>query len=333
MKTKIAILMIITLILATLACASNAPQQVGVVPNVEQQNTSEPIPMPTAIQAIQAPQEYQIGDIIKIGDTNIVVLGWSDLPAGEIIEPHDGFKFIGVDMIIVNNSTNSVNISAMLQMSLKDSTGQKYDYDFLASSSGAAAPDGEILPGEKVRGQAAFEIPLGATGLVFVYDDSIFGTGKIFVYLGDAPYLVAVPAELEGESQQQIFNIGDVVSIGGIDIFINEVTFPTGNEYSSPELGNRFILVDVSITNNRSEAASISSYMQMELKDSTGQTYTMDFTAQAVSNATGPDGELAPGEMIRGQVGYQVPEAASGLLFVYDASLFGEGKVFISLGF
>ena len=53
----------------------------------------------------------------------------------------------------------------------------------------------------------------------------------------------------------------------------------------------------------------------------------------ATSDAgTTPEGEIAAGETIRGQVGYQVPETAGGFVFVFDADVWGLGKVFFELG-
>jgi hypothetical protein len=43
------------------------------------------------------------------------------------------------------------------------------------------------------------------------------------------------------------------------------------------------------------------------------------------------DGEITPGEKLRGQVGFQIPEDAQGLTFVFDADVFGHGKVFVAL--
>jgi hypothetical protein len=69
----------------------------------------------------------------------------------------------------------------------------------------------------------------------------------------------------------------------------------------------------------------------MYLKDSTGEKYTFHLGAQSIIDSGLPDDELQPGERIRGQIGFQVPKNASGLVFVFDAEVFGFGKVFIAL--
>lgn len=87
----------------------------------------------------------------------------------------------------------------------------------------------------------------------------------------------------------------------------------------------------MSITNNTNESQAISSLLQMNLKDRTGQLYSVDLVSQVASGGTSPDGELAPGETLRGQISYQVPVDAQGLVFVFDGDVFGSGKVFVSI--
>jgi len=40
------------------------------------------------------------------------------------------------------------------------------------------------------------------------------------------------------------------------------------------------------------------------------------FRASVASGGSGPDGEIAPGEKVRGQVDFQTPNDAKGLVFV-----------------
>jgi hypothetical protein len=72
----------------------------------------------------------------------------------------------------------------MLQMKLKDDTGQQYGIDLLAATAaGGSAPEGELAPGETVRGPVGFQVPADATDLIFVFDGNLFGSGKVFVRL------------------------------------------------------------------------------------------------------------------------------------------------------
>jgi hypothetical protein len=138
---------------------------------------------PTAApQPTPSTQEFKIGDIINIKDFNLAVLGWEEPKGNEFAKPDEGKKFIAVELVIVNASKNSTSISSLAQMELKDSSGQKYAVDFLASTAaGSKAPEGEIAAGEKVRGKVGFAVPVDAKGLIFVFDASLFGSGKVLL--------------------------------------------------------------------------------------------------------------------------------------------------------
>ncbi|MDR3563915.1 MAG: DUF4352 domain-containing protein, partial [Negativicutes bacterium] len=78
---------------------------------------------------------------------------------------------------------------------------------------------------------------------------------------------------------------------------------------------------------------NLSTLMQMTLKDSAGQTYSVDDSAEAASGGNSPLGDLAAGQTLRGQLGYQVPNDAKGFQFVFDINSISNGqKVFVDLG-
>jgi hypothetical protein len=279
-------------------------------------------------------QNYKIGDVIAIGDHVLVVLGWENIPANDFGQPEAGKKFVAVELLIVNNSQSAMSISTLLQMSMKDDTAQKYDVDFTASIAiGGSSVDGELSPGERIRGKVGFQIPENAQGLQFVFDASVFGTGKVFIDLGGEPVKVEPPAELAGETEQQTYNIGDVVQIGSVAITVNGTSNPPGDQFNTPNAGNKFLVIDLTVENKGSTALSFSfsTLLQTYLKDSSGQKYEVDFGASIASGGSSPDGEIAPGEKLRGQIGFQVPESPVGLVFVFDADVWGTGKVFVAL--
>jgi hypothetical protein len=334
------------LVLSSIACGSSAsPTKVGELPSsgqVGQSTTagqptaaSEPTSMPAqqATNTPAGPVTYKVGDVIQIGDSSMVVLGWSQPEGDQFNKPEAGDQFVAVDVLLVNTGSSAAHVSSFLQMTLKDETGQKYNPDLMASTAaGSSAPDGELSPGERIRGKVGFQVPEDAAGLTFVFDADVFGTGKVFVNLGAEPISVEPPSDLmAGEQEQETFAIGDVIQIGDSTLTVNSADEVPGSTYNKPDTGNKFIVVDLTIQNNSSDSAAISSLLQMSLKDSTGQKYEVDLMAQVASGGTSPDGELAPGEKVRGQVAFQVPEDATGLVFVFDADVFGTGKVFVSL--
>lgn len=327
-------LVLALLLLASLACGGTAsPTLVATAPSGE-----TPAPAATSAQPTQAaptpagPQTYNVGDIISIGDSVLVVLGWEVVAGDQFSKPDAGNKFVAVDVLIVNQSKSSASISSLLQVSLKDETAQKYTVDLLATTAAKGGSiDGELAPGERVRGKIGFQVPENAQGLQFVFDADVFGAGKVFVNLGAEPIALEPPAEIAGETAQQTFNVGDTVEIGTLTLTVNEITYPAGDQFNKPSSGNKFLVVDLTIENKGTSAASISTLLQMWVKDSTGQKFTVDLMATTAAKGATPDGELAAGEKIRGQVGFQVPENATGLVFVFDGDVFGAGKVFVAL--
>lgn len=340
------LLAIFSILAITLACGgTETAKKVGEVTKSEaitEQTTAEPpvtldsgaaTPNLEATKPTpQALNRFKVGDIIDLDDTELVVLGWDTVSGDEFTKPQEGRKFVAVDLLLVNQGTDSASVSSMLQMGLKDDTGQRYDIDLMASvAAGGTTPEGEISPGERLRGKVAFSIPTGATGLEFVFNNSAFGGEKVFVELGPAPVAVQPPEQLSGETEQKQFSVGDRIEIGDLVMTVNGVASPPGGDFNKPEEGNRFLVVDLTLENRGAASKAISSLLQMSVKDDQGQKYDVDLMASSASGGTTPDGDIAAGETIRGQVGFQVPVDSQGLVFVFDADVFGYGKLQVDL--
>jgi hypothetical protein len=275
---------------------------------------------------------YQIGDIVSIGDSVLVVLGWREIEASQFLAADEGKKFVSVDAIVINQSNSEKSISSMLQMTLRDETAQRYNPDLSAIvASGVASIDGPLRPGERIRGQVGFQVPEDVQGLQFVFDASLFGGQRVVVDLGDEPILMPPPDEILGETEQEVFAINETIQIGSMLLVVNDVAYPAGDQFNRPSEGNKFLVVDLTLENSGNTTASVSTLLQMWVKDPTGQQYQVDLSATVASGGTTPDGELVPGERIRGQVGFQVPMDMEELVFVFNAEVFGAGTVFVAL--
>ena len=288
----------------------------------------------TPPESSQLPREiiYNVGDIISINNTILVVLGWDQPPGGDFNPPDAGKEYLVVDLMIANQGEKSFNISPAFQMTLKDNSGQKYNVNGKANiASGSNTPGGEINPGEVIRGKVGFHIPEDQATYIFVYEANLIGLGEVSVNLGNTPVAMEPPTDLNLVNQQKVFLIGDLVEISGLVVQVLQASYPAGTEIIKPKEGFKFAAVDIQLENKSDVVQEITSIAQMYLKDSTGQKYTFHLGAQSVINSGLPDDELQPGERIRGQIGFQVPSNVQGLIFVFDAEIFGFGKVFISL--
>lgn len=142
----------------------------------------------------------------------------------------------------------------------------------------------------------------------------------------------ASPAASEAASPAEakdVYAVGDTADLDGIKVTLNEVTVQEPTQFFKPDPGKKFLIADVTVENTTSAEVSISSALQMDLQDDTGQTYTIDIMATAARNQNSeqtPDGTIPAGEKLRGNIGYQVPEDAAGLRWIYK-EVFGSGRV------
>jgi Domain of unknown function (DUF4352) len=117
--------------------------------------------------------------------------------------------------------------------------------------------------------------------------------------------------------------VGDQVKVGDTYIVtINSFKTNPGDDFFKPKSGNKFVVVDVTIKNVSSEERFCSSLLQFTLKDSTGQKYTETI----ISNVTPPDGKLAAGDVIRGQIAYEVAASQHNFTFAFEADIVSSGQ-------
>jgi hypothetical protein len=103
-------------------------------------------------------------------------------------------------------------------------------------------------------------------------------------------------------------------------------------EFQEAESGKTFLVVDLAIKNMSSdEFINFSGLLQTRLKDSEDYTYDQTF---ASTGRNLEEGQIAPGEVSRGDVVYEVPKDASGLVMQFDfqaLSLFDFSRVEVDL--
>lgn len=136
-------------------------------------------------------------------------------------------------------------------------------------------------------------------------------------------------SEAEAEAPQS-FNVGDTVELGDFTVTVNstQIPFESGDEFITPNEGNIFITADTSVTNIGDEPATVSSIACFEVRDDTGQSYSL---ALVTGTPDPPDGEVGPGETIRGTLAYEVPQSATGLQLRFQCDLLSTGSAVINL--
>src|SRR5258707_1479503 len=90
-----------------------------------------------------------------------------------VVQPKAGNTFLVVDVSIKTVSYKEQDVSSMLQFTLKDAAGQKYDQTFI---SGATSPDGKVEAGDVIKGQMPYETPKAQHDYTLAFEaDTNFG--------------------------------------------------------------------------------------------------------------------------------------------------------------
>ncbi len=128
----------------------------------------------------------------------------------------------------------------------------------------------------------------------------------------------ATSANSTPTSAPKTFKVGDTVKIGDWTVKVNKVTTSKGGEFSTPKSGNIFLIVNVTATNMKSSAQSISSALNFKLADSTGQSYT----ETVVDNQKNPpDGTVNANSKVTGEIAYEVPKSEHNFTLAFQPDI------------
>ncbi|MBA3823601.1 MAG: DUF4352 domain-containing protein [Ktedonobacterales bacterium] len=110
------------------------------------------------------------------------------------------------------------------------------------------------------------------------------------------------------------FKAGQEVQFGDFIVTINGVKTSQGGELDTLKTGHIFVVVDVTLKNTSTKAQLISSFLDFTIQDATGQKYNETI----ITDATPPDGTVAPGGLLRGQLTYAVPKTQKSFTFSFQ---------------
>jgi hypothetical protein len=246
---------------------------------------------------------------------------------GDFQEADSGNTFVVVDLGIKNRTSDEfINFSGFLQTRLKDS--EDYTYDQTIAMTGNTFQGGQIAPGEVSRGDVVYEVPKDASGLTMQFDFeafALFDFSRVEIDLSES---TGDPTTLNQNLQVEIYGTDDTVEFQDVQVTFNSVeTTKELGSFAQAEEGNEFVIADVSTTNNTDEELTISTALQMVVKDGQGFSYSPSITAtSALDQAYSQGSPLASGETRRGKVAYEVPTGTSPLYWVFEFSLWVDGS-------
>jgi len=133
--------------------------------------------------------------------------------------------------------------------------------------------------------------------------------------------------EVSAEDTAKIFNIGDIAQINDVTYTVNGTREVPENRYLSPEKGNIWYAIDITIENKGGENFNFSSMLMFTLMDDESNSYDVAIVPDLKGSV---DGEIAPGSSLRGEVAFEIPQDAKDLKLEIDPILFGD-EVIIKL--
>ena len=155
--------------------ASEAPTEAPAATTVP-----EPTPEPTAVPAPAGPAA--VGEAVNAGDFTLTVIEVTQADSfNEYLKPAGGSVYVIAD-VLIEASGDKVPYNPFY-FKVKDSDGREYTFAFGVDGSLAS---GDLVAGDKARGNVAFEVPATATGLVLSYQ-------PIVLFDDSKPVRVALP--------------------------------------------------------------------------------------------------------------------------------------------
>lgn len=124
----------------------------------------------------------------------------------------------------------------------------------------------------------------------------------------------------EVSQEEKEYKIGDTVDIKGMKLKVDEVKKSNGTDFDKPKDGNEYIIVKVSINNDRDKEISYNPF-DYSLKNSEGQ--ITDHGLTIVDSKTSLNsGKLAPGGKVSGTISFEAPKGDKDLTLLYKDNMF-----------
>lgn len=90
-------------------------------------------------------------------------------------------QFLILDITVENLEPDKTHISTIMQFDVSDADGYAYPYSFYTAYLDKKFPSGDLLPGQKMRGEAAFEVPKNPNGLQFAFKFDYGGKTAVYI--------------------------------------------------------------------------------------------------------------------------------------------------------
>lgn len=126
--------------------------------------------------------EYNQGEEAILGKGAITVTKVERLQGNQWDKPKSGKEFVIVHLTIENKGNSNLSYNPFY-FKIQNSQGQQENMTFTTVDQDTSLQSGELIPGGKVTGTIAFEQPKGDTGLILIYNDSIWSSKELKIKL------------------------------------------------------------------------------------------------------------------------------------------------------
>lgn len=132
----------------------------------------------TSATSTPAAKHFKVGQQVKVGSTWVVTVNSvTRHGATDMDQPKAGDTYLVVDATFKNISSAEQNLSTLLQVTLKDATGQSYDETITTFAN--QPPDGKIAAGSVSRGQMVYETPTTQKSYTLAFESDIMSSGQV----------------------------------------------------------------------------------------------------------------------------------------------------------
>jgi hypothetical protein len=109
--------------------------------------------------------------------------------------------------------------------------------------------------------------------------------------------------------------LGTAQKVRAAEITVHGSRESDGTGFMPPSIGDKWLIVDVSPKNTGNGAYVLSSSLECKLRDDRGRSYFVAVEAPITGSF---DGMMQSGGVLSGEVAFEVPEDATGLVFIFQ---------------
>lgn len=273
----------------------------------------------TTAQAEASSASVRIGDVVDGENLSMVVREKTTTESlGEFTNADAGNEFVVVRLAVKNTSGQYVEFSSFWQSRVKDPQNQVYEPS--VSSTDHPIQSGVLAAGEVALGDVVFEVPTDAGDLTMQFDFSAFEVFQFDRVTVDLAATAESIADLSQSLAVDVHSPGETASYQDVSVTLHGVRRETSpGQFDQAEEGSEYVIPDFEIANDTSEPLTVSTLLQMSVKDHTGLAYSSDIGAtSSLDSAYSEGSDIAPGESRRGELAYQVPTDVPCLYWVFN---------------